>query len=144
VRSGPEKVRRALHLSVENLCYALGMPYLEHYPKQGGTPLRVPLSMLPFRLGRSKSCHFVILSQEVSKEHAEIFRVGNEYRIRDLRSTNGTFINGARTIEAPLLNNACIQLGAEELWFRAGTDDGGAEWGTETVPVARRGSVLLS
>ena len=120
------------------------MPYLEHTPKRGGTPLRVPLTTFPFRLGRSKDCDFVIMSQEVSKEHAEISRVGNEYRIRDLRSTNGTFLNGARIIEAPLTNNACILLGAEGFWFRAGTDEGPSEFGTQTVPVMRKRASMSS
>ena len=120
------------------------MPYLEHYPKQGGTPLRVPLTAWPFRIGRSKDCNFVILSHTVSKEHAEIFRVENDYRIRDLRSTNGTFINGARIIEGPLLNNAYVQLGDEGFWFRSGADESMAEWGTQTVPVTKRGPSLFS
>jgi pSer/pThr/pTyr-binding forkhead associated (FHA) protein len=111
------------------------MPYLEHFPKRGGTPVRVPLTAFPFRLGRSKECNFVILSQEVSKEHAEIICVENEFRIRDLRSTNGTFVNGARIIEAKLLNNARIQLGQEDFWFRAASQAAMPEWGTETVPV---------
>jgi pSer/pThr/pTyr-binding forkhead associated (FHA) protein len=120
------------------------MPYLEHYPKQTGTALRVPLTVLPFRLGRSRVCQFVILAHEVSKEHAEIFRVENEYRIRDLRSTNGTFINGSRIIDAPLLNNARIQLGEEVFWFRAGSEEAIPEWGTQTIPVARKGPPLSS
>jgi pSer/pThr/pTyr-binding forkhead associated (FHA) protein len=126
------------------LWYVSGMAYLEHYPKQGGTPLRVPLSTLPFRLGRSSTCHFVVLSKEVSKEHAEIFRVGNEYRVRDLRSTNGTFVNGARITEAPLASNACIKLGEEAFWFRTDSDEATSEWGTQTVPFPRKGSPLFS
>ena len=114
------------------------MPYLEYCPKQGGTSLRVPLTPLPFRLGRGDACQFVLLSREVSKEHAEIFRAGNEFRIRDLRSTNGTFLNGARIIEAPLPNNACIQLGEERFWFRAVAEEAISEWGTQTVPVSKK------
>lgn len=115
------------------------MPYLEHYPKQGGTAVRIPLTGLPFRLGRSKVCQFVILSHEVSKEHAEILCAGNEYRIRDLRSTNGTFVNGSRITEAPLLNNACIELGEETFWFRTGSEEAAGEWGTQTILVPRKG-----
>src|SRR5438132_5360390 len=117
------------------------MPYLEHYSKQGGTPVRVPITTFPFRIGRNQDCEFVVLSREVSKEHAEIFCMGNEYRIRDLRSTNGTFINGSRIIEAPLSNNAHILLGAEGFWFRAGSggsEEVPAEYGTQTIPIQQQ------
>lgn len=114
------------------------MPYLEHYPQDGGTSRRIPLTPLPFRIGRSSVCEFVIMSNEVSKEHAEIFRVGDEYRIRDLGSTNGTFINGSRIIEAPLADDDCFHLGDEELRFRASLGEAVSDSGPQTVLVTRK------
>jgi pSer/pThr/pTyr-binding forkhead associated (FHA) protein len=52
---------------------------------------------------------------DVSVRHAEIVehRAG-EYRVRDLRSTNGTFLNGERlTREARLRDSDVLWLGAE-------------------------------
>src|SRR5690348_7079510 len=52
---------------------------------------------------------------DVSARHAEIYgSVASGYHIRDLQSTNGTFLNGRRiTAEEPLHDGDVIWLGAE-------------------------------
>lgn len=99
------------------------MPYLEYYPPQKGPVRRIPLNPLPFRIGRSSSTQFVIASYQVSKEHAEIFRVGDQYRIRDLNSTNGTFINGYRITEAPITDDDIFHVAHEEFRFVAVSEE---------------------
>jgi soluble lytic murein transglycosylase-like protein len=72
------------------------------------------------RVGRS-SGNDVILSDSalVSARHFEIRREGAVYLLRDLDSTNGTYINGERITEAPLGAPCSIQLGTDgpELGF---------------------------
>jgi EAL domain-containing protein (putative c-di-GMP-specific phosphodiesterase class I) len=72
---------------------------------------------LPFRLGRNPGLDFTVYSSQVSKEHAEIAWSGKEYHIRDLGSTNGTFVNGRRVIEAPLSPGDIIHLARKEFRF---------------------------
>jgi EAL domain-containing protein (putative c-di-GMP-specific phosphodiesterase class I) len=93
------------------------LPYLEHYPEPGQPPHRILIEQLPFRIGRSMSAQYIIYSRQVSKEHTEIYRSGGEYRIRDLGSTNGTFVNGQRVEEAPLVNGDIIHVAHKELRF---------------------------
>ena len=45
-------------------------------------------------IGRNPSNAIVLPSPTVSQFHAEIEKVGQRYRVRDLRSSNGTFVNG--------------------------------------------------
>ncbi len=49
-----------------------------------------------FLIGRGKHCDLVINSGKVSREHAVIFREGEEYFIEDLGSSNGTWFNKQR------------------------------------------------
>jgi len=69
---------------------------LEHRPDAGDAPVRVSLTPLPFRIGRSPEAELVLESPRVSKMHAEIDANGHGYLIRDLGSRNGTFVNGER------------------------------------------------
>ena len=48
----------------------------------------------PFTIGKSQICNLVIADKVVSRHHAEIVQYGDKYFIKDLSSTNGTFING--------------------------------------------------
>lgn len=96
---------------------AASTPYLEHYSEPGGPPQRIPVEPLPFRIGRSPGANYIIYSRQVSKEHTEIFPTGKEFRIRDLGSTNGTFVNGQRVDEAPLINGDIIHVAHKELRF---------------------------
>lgn len=46
--------------------------------------------------GRDANNDIVLTAPTVSGFHAQIERVGQRYRVRDLRSSNGTFVNGER------------------------------------------------
>jgi EAL domain-containing protein (putative c-di-GMP-specific phosphodiesterase class I) len=92
-------------------------PYLEHYPEQGGAANRIHLSPLPFRIGRSKTAHWVVSSPRVSKMHAEIVQVGEDYYVRDLRSTNGTFVNGRQVEECRLADGDLLHVAQTEFRF---------------------------
>src|SRR5258706_6969951 len=60
----------------------------------GGRQLRqIPITPIPFRIGRMPGLDLVLPSQLVSKTHAEISEANGALRLRDLRSTNGTFVN---------------------------------------------------
>lgn len=48
-------------------------------------------------IGRAPQCDIKVLSNGVSKEHAEIQNTGGQIIILDLKSSNGTFINGVKT-----------------------------------------------
>ena len=50
----------------------------------------------PLIIGRSPQAGVVINDPNVSRQHAEVWRTADGVAIRDLRSTNGTFVNGHR------------------------------------------------
>ncbi len=56
----------------------------------------VPISKNPFVIGRRDDCDLLLLDPAVSRAHAEITYSGDAVTIRDLRSTNGTFLNQGR------------------------------------------------
>jgi pSer/pThr/pTyr-binding forkhead associated (FHA) protein len=47
-------------------------------------------------LGRHDDCVIRIKSAQVSRRHCELFEVGDQLMLRDLGSSNGTFVNGKR------------------------------------------------
>jgi pSer/pThr/pTyr-binding forkhead associated (FHA) protein len=47
-------------------------------------------------LGRDPSCHVQVDNSLVSRKHALIQKIGDNYFITDLKSKNGTFVNGER------------------------------------------------
>ena len=52
-----------------------------------------------FLIGRDASCDLTLDDSKVSGEHAEILRSGDSFVLRDLGSTNGTYVNGGRVRE---------------------------------------------
>ena len=69
-------------------------------------------------LGRHPANVVQLDDREVSKEHAVIEAVGGVFRIKDLNSSNGTFVNGRRVAELSLRDGDEIRLGATRLQFR--------------------------
>jgi pSer/pThr/pTyr-binding forkhead associated (FHA) protein len=73
-------------------------------------------------IGRSRSCNLRLPSADASRRHAEIVGTRGGFLLRDLRSTNGTFVNGVRVEEHSLRPGDRIQIGGETLTFcRVGT-----------------------
>jgi EAL domain-containing protein (putative c-di-GMP-specific phosphodiesterase class I) len=56
----------------------------------------VPIHSMPFRIGRRSDLQLALPCNCVSKEHAEIFERDGQMWVRDLGSTNGTYVNGNR------------------------------------------------
>ncbi len=46
--------------------------------------------------------------------------LGQPVLIRDLSSTNGTFVNGQRIAQAELANGTAIMIGSTQLVYRSG------------------------
>lgn len=70
------------------------------------------------RIGRGQDVNVHIDDPSVSRVHAEIV-LSNPPVIRDLNSTNGTFVNGKQVNEAVLHDGAAVLLGTVHLTFRA-------------------------
>jgi pSer/pThr/pTyr-binding forkhead associated (FHA) protein len=65
-------------------------------------------------VGRSPENDIVISDAAmVSARHLEIRKDGESYQVRDLNSTNGTFLDGQRVTEATLQSSNVIRLGAD-------------------------------
>ena len=63
------------------------------------TVRHLPVYTFPFLIGRRQDLPLSLACKTVSTLHAEIIEVGNALVIRDLSSTNGTYVNGRRLTE---------------------------------------------
>lgn len=75
-------------------------------------------------MGRHPNNVLRLVDREVSKEHATIERVGASYLLRDLNSSNGTFVNGRKVRELKLRDGDEISLGNSRLVFHSGDQVG--------------------
>jgi adenylate cyclase len=79
-------------------------------------------------VGRHPKNSIRLHDREVSKEHGTIERRGERYVVRDLESSNGTFVNGKRIRESELKQDDELMFGSMKLTFRAaGTERKGVE-----------------
>ena len=78
-----------------------------------------PLMRAVTRLGRGSDVDIRVEDPGVSRRHCEIV-LGAPPLVRDLSSTNGTFVNGERIDQVELADGTTIQLGATTLQFRTG------------------------
>jgi hypothetical protein len=66
-------------------------------------------------IGRSADNVFQIAEPSVSSHHCEVLLQGNEVKVRDLNSTNGTYINGVATAESILKPGEILRLGQVQM-----------------------------
>ncbi len=70
-----------------------------------------------FPLGREAGNRIQLHDTEVSRQHAEIRRSGNQFVVCDLGSSNGTFVNNERVEERELTSGDQLQIGRTVMLF---------------------------
>ena len=66
-------------------------------------------------IGRSSACQIVLGDDTVSRRHAELRFEDGRWLLRDLRSSNGTYVNGRLVTEAEVRAGDVIHLGGCKL-----------------------------
>ena len=77
----------------------------------------VPIVTDPFRIGRDPSVEHPITDSRASRVHLEIVCKNNEYTLRDLKSKNGTLVNGNAVTSHNLTEGDQIQIGETRFAF---------------------------
>ncbi len=80
---------------------------------------------IPFIMGRGTDASLCVADEQVSRHHCQIERDGGNYIIRDLGSTNGTFLNGVRVLICRLHPGDQLQIGSSQILFSLGYRFGG-------------------
>ena len=121
--SGPQRTESLARELVRSLLGADAAPSLTitRGPSNGARrELAPPESRLV--IGRGDAAHWIILDEDLSREHAEIRRGWDGVFVRDLESKNGTFIDNApvdTTATGSLLyDGATLTLGNLAMLFR--------------------------
>jgi EAL domain-containing protein (putative c-di-GMP-specific phosphodiesterase class I) len=114
--------------------------WVEYTPAGATQSVRTDLTEFPFTIGRGESADLRIESSRVSREHAAIECVDRRYLVRDLNSTNGTFINGQPVRESPLEDGDMIRVADIELTF--GIRASGRSRGAATMVMQGSGAEL--
>jgi membrane-bound lytic murein transglycosylase D len=79
-----------------------------------------------FLIGRGSECHVVLEEDAVSRVHAEVQFEQGRWWIRDLQSTNGTYVNGECLERASLSGNTKVRLGPEGPLLSLDVEEGDA------------------
>lgn len=71
-------------------------------------------------IGRSSGCDVVIEHPSVSRSHAQIVRDHRTFKMRDLNSSNGLYVNGEKRDEVILDSGVTVKLGYATIIFKRG------------------------
>lgn len=82
-----------------------------------GMTVEVPLGLHEVRIGRGREADLLLLDPSVSRLHARIFRVGNQYFLSD-KSRNGTFVDAKKISQLLLEPGMTFRIGPYRIHFR--------------------------
>jgi hypothetical protein len=93
-------------------------------------------------IGRVEDNTFQIAEPSVSSHHCEVLLRGNDVVVRDLDSTNGTYINGERVSESVLKPGQILRLGQVEMRLETDAPAAPAKKHIDQTLVMQRGVSL--
>ncbi|HYI96860.1 MAG TPA: SpoIIE family protein phosphatase [Bryobacteraceae bacterium] len=98
-------------VSVPNTNPVLARPATIVVINPSGNRSRVPLSPLPFTIGRQADNNLVLRDNRASRNHARIVAHNGEYFIEDLKSSHGVFVNGTKVTRQKLYAADKVEFG---------------------------------
>lgn len=78
---------------------------------------RLKLGDVPVTMGRSADCDFRLLNRAISRLHCRVWRDNSGFWVRDLNSTNKTYLNDRPVVEARLKDGDFITVGGTVVQF---------------------------
>lgn len=78
---------------------------------------RLKLGDVPITMGRSADCDFRLMNRAISRLHCRVWRDNSGYWVRDLNSTNKTYLNDRPVVEARLKDGDFITVGGTVVQF---------------------------
>jgi hypothetical protein len=78
----------------------------------------LPLTEAEYLIGRGRDNQIHLKDLGVSGKHARIYQGPDGYIIEDLKSRNGTWVNGARIEVAPLADGDQLRIGATDMRYQ--------------------------
>ncbi len=96
------------------------------YKRPNETDVTLVIGSKPLIVGRVAESNLVVHDSFVSRVHCGIGFVDNQYTLKDLGSTNGTYRNGARVFQCNLTPGDKIQVGNTALLFDIDKTSGNA------------------
>lgn len=89
------------------------------YTKADGSPAKIRLKVIPHSpavtIGRGKEAKVVIEDNRCSRIHSSVLFWDDIFVIRDMGSSNGTFLNGNKIEVAKLSSGDVIKIGDTEI-----------------------------
>ncbi len=79
--------------------------------RPGSQKREVPLNRAKSVIGRRDDCQIRIPLNSVSRQHCEILQSGDRLSVRDLGSSNGTFVNREKVVERVLKAGDLLAVG---------------------------------
>lgn len=96
---------------------------LHGYVDEEQIPRRIPITSVPFRIGRADGVEAQLPVHHVSELHAEIYEGSDGLWLRDHNSSNGTFLNRERlTADVALSDGDIIHFSTNEFVLRRETE----------------------
>ena len=66
---------------------------------------------VPLIVGRAPTCDLPVFDPTISRRHAELVADGESLSLKDLGSSNGTFLNGAKVEQATVAVDDLVAFG---------------------------------
>lgn len=95
-------------------------------------------------VGRRPSSDVVIDHASVSAMHAQLIKDGNDWKVLNLLSSNGTFVNGEKVVEQKIQKGDRIGFGGAEFVFARVVNPGKEKPEMSSYALIAMGMVLLS
>jgi pSer/pThr/pTyr-binding forkhead associated (FHA) protein len=124
VEAAGEVGEEEVTVSVGDLSAGVGLLVVKRGPNAGS---RFALGVGKTTIGRHPDSDIFLDDVTVSRRHAEFYRQGDRFTVRDVGSLNGTYVNRERIEEATLNQGDEVQVGKFRLVFLVGP--GSTEYG---------------
>ena len=89
------------------------------YTKNDGTRMEFHLGEQPITIGRSPDADIVLLDDKVSRIHCGVRLWDGEFYLKDLKSKNGTVVNGEKVEVAKLRSGDQFRIGSTAFVFES-------------------------